>query len=74
MMLIYEMEPEMGSKISGPCRSQRPTKIWSLRMAYKQYEVTRSVKLNKYPKHDANLSDRVRDIRQNHKTMKYRSL
>ena len=49
-------------------------KIWSLRVAYKQYEVTRSVKLNKYPKHDANLLDRVRDIRQNHWTIKYRSL
>ena len=73
MMLIYEMEPEIDDKITGPCRSQRPTKIWSLRVAYKQYEVTRSVKLNKYPKHDANLSDRIRDIRQNQLTMKYRS-
>ena len=25
------------------------------KFSYKQYEVTRSVKLNKYPKHDANL-------------------
>ena len=38
-----------------------------------KYESIRSVKLNKYP-NDANLLDRVRDIRQNHWTMKYRPL
>ena len=30
-----------------------------------KYEVTRSVKLNKYLNYDAYLSDRARDIRQN---------
>ena len=30
----------------------------------KKYEVTRSVKLSKYPKYDAYLLDRARDIRQ----------
>ena len=54
------MEPEMEGKITGPCRSQWPTKIWSLTVTYKQYEVTRIVKLNKYPKHDANLLDSQR--------------
>ena len=60
MMLIYEMEPEIEGKITGPCRSKCLTKIWSLTVTYKQYEVTRIVKLNKYPKHDANLSDSQR--------------
>ena len=41
-------------------RSQRPAKI---------YEVTHSMKLNKYPKYDAYLLDRARDIEQNHWTM-----
>ena len=42
-------------------------------MTYKNYEVTRSVKLNKYPKYNAYLLDRARDIRQNQWTMQYRS-
>ena len=33
-------------------------------MTYKRYEVTRSVKLNKYPKYDTYLLYRIRDIRQ----------
>ena len=42
-------------------------------MTYKKYEVTRSVKLNKYLKYDAYLLDGARDIRQNHWTVQYRS-
>ena len=42
-------------------------------MTYKKYEVTRSMKLNKYPKYDAYLLDRAGDKRQKHWTMKYRS-
>ena len=42
-------------------------------MTYKKYEVIRSMKLNKYPKYDAYLLDRARDIRQNYWTMSYRS-
>ena len=45
-------------------RSQRHTK---------NYEASRSVKLNKYLKYDAYLLDRARDIWQNHWTMHYRS-
>ena len=41
-------------------------------MIYKKYEVIGSVRLNKYPKYDAFLFDRVGDIRQNNWTMKYR--
>ena len=37
-----------------------------------KYEVIGSVRLNKYPKYDAFLFDRVGDIRQNNWTMKYR--
>ena len=37
------------------------------------YEVTRSAKQNKYPKCDACLLDRARDIRQNHWIITYRS-
>ena len=40
-------------------------------MTYKKYEVSDSVRLNKYPKNDAFLVDRVGEIRQNHWTMKY---
>ena len=43
-------------------------------MTYKKYEATRSVKLNKYPKYDTNILDRASDIRQNHWTIKDRSL
>ena len=43
-------------------------------MTYKNYEVTRSVKLNKYPKYDAYILDRASYTKQNHWTMKDRSL
>ena len=36
----------------------------SHRAQSKEYEITRSLKLNKYPKHDAYLLHRTRDIRQ----------
>ena len=36
----------------------------SHRAQSKEYEITRSLKLNKYPKHDAYLLHRARDIRQ----------
>ena len=39
----------------------------------KWYEDIDSVRLNKYPKYDAFLFERVGDTRQNHRTMKYRS-
>ena len=42
-------------------------------MTYKNYEVTRSMKLNKNPKDNAYLLDRAREIRQNHWTVQYRS-
>ena len=41
----------------------------SLRLRWAKNEVTRSKKLNKYPKYDAYLLDRARDIKQNHWTM-----
>ena len=40
-------------------------------VTYKKLEVTHSVKLNKYPKHDSTLLNRARSIRPNQWIMKY---
>ena len=55
MMPFYLIQSEIHGKITGPYRSQRHTK----------YEVTCSVKRNKYPKYDVYLFDSARDIQQN---------